>query len=130
MLLRNEFRRVASLRWTQFLDYQAWRLSVFAARARPTSTRSSGLRSPTKATDRWSLTLGANLFEEAREATFFGRLDRSDLVYLRGRYDFSLSDGPGPTTPPRAEGGATSRRGRSLSGQGRGRRGPPLRPSS
>jgi hypothetical protein len=89
MPARDEFRGVASVRWTQFLAYQSWKLSLFGTWS---PTDEDGFLQPEatwKATDRLSLSLGANIFEGESEVTFFGQLERSDNLFMLVRFDFS-----------------------------------------
>ena len=86
--IQDRFWGVVSVRLTQFLGYQSWRLSIFAVQS-PTADeyflQPEVLR---RMTDRVSITLGANVFGGKSEATFFGQLQRSDNVYAGLRFDF------------------------------------------
>ena len=84
----DEVRLVTTLRLTRWLDYQAWRLSLFVALS---PTDDDYLFQPEvsyKVTDSLGLTCGGNLFGGSRSTTFFGQLDRNDNVYLSLRFDF------------------------------------------
>ena len=89
MPVRDELRGVASVRWTQFLDYQTWKLSLFAAWSPTDEDAFIQPEATWKATDRLSLSLGANIFEGESAATFFGQLEKSDNLFMRVRFDFS-----------------------------------------
>jgi hypothetical protein len=86
--IQDRLWSVISMRFTQFLRYQTWKLSVFVAHS-PTANeyfvQPELLR---RFTDRLSVRLGANVFGGAGETTFFGRLRRSDNVYASVRFDF------------------------------------------
>lgn len=85
---QDRFRQVASLRLTKFLDYQAWRLSLFSAYSptdkdyflQPEITR--------KLADHFTVSLGANLFGGRQPWTFFGQFEKSDNLFFQARLDF------------------------------------------
>jgi hypothetical protein len=86
--VQDRFWGVVSVRFTQFLRYQSWKLSLFVVHS-PTANEyflQPELRR--RFTDRLSTTLGANLFGGTSETTFFGQLQKSDNVYLSFRFDF------------------------------------------
>lgn len=84
----DRFRGMVSTRLTQWLDYQMWMLSFFAAYS-PTD-RDYFLRPEAsyKVTDALSASVGANIFGGRHEWTFFGQFRRSDNVFVTLRFDF------------------------------------------
>jgi hypothetical protein len=85
---QDEFRGVGSIRLTQLLDYQTWRLSVFAAYSPTDADYFLQPEASYKLTDQLSVALGANIFGGQRHTTFFGQFERDDNVYARVRFDF------------------------------------------
>lgn len=84
----DRVRGVFSVRLTQFLGYQNWRLSAFVACS---PTDSDCLVQPEvshRLSDRLSAALGANIFTGRYETTFFGQMAKNDNVYLSVRFDF------------------------------------------
>ncbi|MEK7408381.1 MAG: DUF1302 family protein [Acidobacteriota bacterium] len=84
----DRFRGILSARLTQFLRYQSWRLSLFLAYS---PTGEDFFLQPEishRLTDRFSVAAGANIFAGRRETTFFGRMRKSDNVYISARADF------------------------------------------
>lgn len=86
--VQNRFWGVVSLRFTQFLRYQSWRLSVFAARSPTAKEYFLQPEIQRRINDRLSVTLGANVFGGKSETTFFGQFQKDDNVYLGLRFDF------------------------------------------
>jgi hypothetical protein len=84
---QDEFRGVGSIRLTQLLDYQTWRLSVFAAYSPTDADYFLQPEASYKLTDQLSVALGANIFAGQRPTTFFGQFERDDNVYARVRFD-------------------------------------------
>ncbi len=85
---RERVRGIFSVRLTQFLGYQNWRLSFFLAHS-PTD-RDYFLQPEVlhRLTDRVSVAVGANLFGGRRETTFFGQMQKDDNMYINFRFDF------------------------------------------
>lgn len=84
----DRFRGVASVRLTQWLRYQTWKLSLFAA-VSPTDV--DYFLQPEiayRVTDNLNIAVGANLFGGRNETTFFGQFEKDDNVYLNVRFDF------------------------------------------
>jgi len=84
----GRLRRVISLRLTQLLGYETWKLSLFVAFS---PTDEDGFVRPEvsfKVSDELGVTVGANVFGGASETTFFGRLRRSDNAFVAARFDF------------------------------------------
>ncbi len=85
---QDEFRYLLTLRATQLLKYQTWKLSFF------------GFYSPSdndfylipevqyKFSDRLWLSLGANLFGGEKNTTFFGQFNKNDNLSATLRYEF------------------------------------------
>lgn len=85
---QDRFRGVASIRLTRLLDYQTWRLGLFAAYSPTDDDTFLQPEIAYRVTDRLGVSLGANLFSGRNRATFFGQLDRSDNVFANVRFDF------------------------------------------
>lgn len=84
----GRLRRVTSLRFTQLLGYETWKLSLFVAYS---PTDEDGFVRPEvsfKVSDELGVTVGANVFGGASEKTSFGRLRRSDNAFVAARFDF------------------------------------------
>jgi len=88
MSRQDEFRGVGSIRLTQLLDYQTWRLSVFAAYSPTDADYFLQPEVSYKLTDQLSVALGANIFGGQYDTTFFGQFERDDNAFLRVRFDF------------------------------------------
>ena len=85
---RDRVRHLLTVRLTQFLNYQTWKLSL------------SSFYSPSDhdfllipeawhaITDRLSFTVGANVFGGENRRTFLGQLAANDNVYVALRFDF------------------------------------------
>lgn len=84
----DELRLVGSARLTQFLAYNTWRLSLFAAYSPTDEDGFAQAEISHKLTDELSVAAVANLFSSRSRETFFGQLDGNDNVSLVGRYDF------------------------------------------
>ena len=86
--VQDKTRHLLTVRLTQFLKYQTWKISFF------------GLYSPSDQdallipevwhafTDRLSATVGANIFAAQHQTTFLGQFRRNDNVYIVFRFDF------------------------------------------
>jgi len=85
---QDEFRGMGSIRLTQLLDYQTWRLSAFAAYSPTDEDYFLQPEVSYKLTDQLSAALGANIFGGQRDTTFFGQFERDDNAYVRVRFDF------------------------------------------
>ncbi len=86
--LQNRFRSVLSVRLTQFLGYQSWKLSVFLAYSPADNDYFTQPEVSHRLTDRLSVAMGANVFGGRRDTTFFGQMAKDDNVYLSARFDF------------------------------------------
>lgn len=85
---QDGFRGVFSIRLTQWLDYQTWKLSLFLAYSPTDEDYFLQPEVSYKVTDNLSVSGGANVFGGRKETTFFGQLDKSDNVFANMRYDF------------------------------------------
>ncbi len=85
---QDRFRAVVSTRLTRWLDYQAWRLSLFVAYSPTDKDYFLQPEVSYKVTDALSASLGANVFGGRRATTFFGQFDKSDNVFVSARFDF------------------------------------------
>ena len=85
---QDRVHHLLSVRLTQFLKYQTWKLSFFSFYS-PSDQDALLIPEVSHAfTDRLSLTVGANVFEGQRPTTFLGQFGRNDNVYLVLRFDF------------------------------------------
>jgi hypothetical protein len=86
--VQDKTRHLLTVRLTQFLKYQTWKVSFF------------GFYSPSDQdvllipevwhafTDRLSVAAGANIFAGQQQTTFLGQFDRNDNLYIVLRFDF------------------------------------------
>lgn len=86
--LQDQFRAVTSVRLTQWLRYQTWKLSLFAAVSPTDVDYFFQPEISYHVTDSLGLSVGANIFGGRNETTFFGQLEKNDNVFLNARYDF------------------------------------------
>jgi hypothetical protein len=84
----DRLRGVFSLRVTQYLSYQSWKLSAFLAYSPTDADYFLQPEISHRLTDKLSATLGANTFGGRRDTTFFGQMRQDDNVYLSTRFDF------------------------------------------
>ncbi len=84
---QDEFRGVGSMRFTQLLDYDTWRLSVFAAYSPTDEDYFLQPEVAYKVSDHLGVSFGANIFGGRRETTYFGQFENGDDAFLRVRYD-------------------------------------------
>ena len=86
--VQDQFREVISTRLTQFLGYQTWKLALFTAYS-PTD-KDSFLQPEIsyKLTDSLTIFGGGNVFGGEKEDTFFEQFDKSDNLFVGGRFDF------------------------------------------
>ena len=86
--VQDRTRHLLTLRLTQFLKYQTWKLSFFGFYS-PSDQDALLIPEVSHAfTDRLSLTVGANIFSGQRQTTFLGQFDRNDNLYVVLRFDF------------------------------------------
>lgn len=85
---KEKYRDIVTLRLTQFLEHQTWKLSLFAFYSPAENDYLLQPRVSHKISDNLSVALGANLFGGEERTTFFGQFDRNNNVYLSFRGDF------------------------------------------
>ncbi len=85
---QEKYRDIVTLRLTQFLAHQTWKLSLMAFYSPAENDYLLQPRVSHKISDNLSVALGANLFGGEERTTFFGQFDRNDNVYLSLRGDF------------------------------------------
>ena len=85
---KDRARQLVTLRLMQFLKYQTWKLNLFTYYS-PTDEDYFAIADVTKKiNDKFSVTVGANIFGGKEDTTFFGQFDRNDNIFLNVRYDF------------------------------------------
>ena len=86
--VQDRTRHLLTVRLTQFLKYQTWKLSFFGFYS-PSDQDALLIPEVWHAfTDRLSLTAGANIFTGQRQTTFLGQFRRNDNLYDVLRFDF------------------------------------------
>jgi len=85
---KERYRDIVTLRLTQFLKYQTWKLSLFAFYSPAENDYLLRPQVTYKVSDNLSVALGGNVFGGEKRTTFFGQFDQDDNVYLNLRYDF------------------------------------------
>ena len=81
-------RQLLTLRLTQLLKYQTWRLSLFSFWSPTDEDFYLIPEAACRVTDELTATVGANIFGGARNTTFLGQLDSNDNLYFTMRYEF------------------------------------------
>lgn len=84
----GKYRDTVTLRLTQFLKHQTWKLSLFAFYSPADNDYLLQPQVSYKVSDDLSASLGANLFGGESGTTFFGQFDQDDNAYINLRYDF------------------------------------------
>ena len=85
---QDKARHLLTVRLTQFLKYQTWKLS-FVGFYSPSDQDALLIPEVWHAfTDRLSVTVGANIFAAQHQTTFLGQFRRDDNVYIVFRFDF------------------------------------------
>ena len=85
---QDRLRQLLTLRLTQLLKYQTWRLSLFSFWS-PTDEDYYFLpEAAWRVTDELTATVGANVFGGAGGTTFLGQLDKNDNLTFAMRYEF------------------------------------------
>ena len=77
-----------TLRLTQFLKYQTWKLSLFSFWSPTDQDYYFIPEAAWRVTDELTAAVGANIFGGTSNATQFGQLDKNDNLYLTMRYEF------------------------------------------
>ena len=85
---QDRIRHLLTVRLTQFLKYQTWKLSLFTFYSLSDQDLLLIPEAWHAFTDRLSLAVGATVFGGQRPDTFFGQFDRNDNVYIVLRFDF------------------------------------------
>ena len=85
---QDRLRQLLTLRLTQLLKYQTWRLSLFSFWSPTDDDFYIIPEAAWRMTDELTATVGANVFAGARNTTAFGQLDKNDNLYLSARYEF------------------------------------------
>jgi hypothetical protein len=85
---RKKYRDIVTLRLTRFLLHQTWMLSLFSFYSPAEQDYLLQPQVNYRISDRFSTTLGANLFGGEKRTTFFGQFNGNDNLYLTLRYDF------------------------------------------
>lgn len=86
--VQDRLRGVVSVRLTQWLHYNSWKLALFAA-VSPTDV--DYFLQPEisyRVTDDLGIAIGGNIFGGRKGTTFFGQLANNDNVFFNVRYDF------------------------------------------
>ena len=86
--LKDRVRGILSVRLTQFLDYQSWKLSVFLAHSPTDNDYFVQPEVTRRLTDKLIIAGGANVFGGRGNTTFFGQMNKDDNLYLSVRFDF------------------------------------------
>jgi hypothetical protein len=85
---QDRVRHLLTVRLTQFLKYQTWKLSLFSFYS-PSDRDFLVIPEVWHAiTDRLSFTVGANVFGGESRTTFLGQLDANDNLFVALRFDF------------------------------------------
>ena len=87
-IVRDEFRHLLTLRVTKLLKQQTLELSLFTFYSPSDDDVYLRPRVSYDVTDRWRITVGANLFAGRKDYTEFGQLEGNNNVYTRVRYSF------------------------------------------
>ena len=86
--VQDKARHLLTVRLTQFLKYQTWKLSLLGFYS-PSDQDALLIPEVWHAfTDRLSVAAGANIFAGQHHTTFLGQFDRNDNLYVVLRFDF------------------------------------------
>ena len=85
---KEEYRDIVTLRLTQLLEHETWKLSLFAFYSPAENDYLLQPQVSYKVSDSLSVALGGNVFGGETRTTFFGQFDQDDNAYLAVRYDF------------------------------------------
>jgi hypothetical protein len=85
---QGRYRDTVTVRLTQLLKHQTWRLSLFAFVSPADADYLLIPEASYRLSDRLSATVGANVFGGERDTTFLGQFDRNDNAYAALRFDF------------------------------------------
>ncbi|MFQ5868295.1 MAG: hypothetical protein ACE5JC_00185 [Candidatus Zixiibacteriota bacterium] len=85
---QKEYRDVVTLRLEQLLKYQTWKLSLFTFYSPADNDYLIQPQASHKFSDKFSATMGANVFGGEKGTTFLGQFDKNDNIYISVRFDF------------------------------------------
>jgi len=85
---RDHFRQLLTFRITKLFWLQTLEASLFTFYSPTDSDAYLRPRLSWQASDRWKLTVGANVFFGRHDWTEFGQLEGNDNFYIRLRYSF------------------------------------------
>ena len=85
---QDRLQEVLSVRLTQLLAYQTWKLSLFAAYGVTDDDYFIQPEVSWRVTDRLGLSIGSNVFGGGSSATAFGQFEKNDNVFVNTRFDF------------------------------------------
>ncbi len=85
---KEKYRDIVTLRLTQFLKHQTWKLSLFAFFSPAENDYLLQPQVSYKVSDSLSAAIGGNVFGGEKRTTFFGQFDQNDNAYINLRYDF------------------------------------------
>ncbi len=86
--VKEKYRDIVTVRLTQFLQHETWKLSLFAFYSPAENDYLLQPQASYKVSDNLSVAFGGNLFGGEKRTTFFGQFDQNDNVYMNLRYDF------------------------------------------
>ena len=84
----RQYRDVLTLRLEQFFMHQSLNLGLFSFYSPADNDYLIQPKAAYKFSDKFSATLGANIFGGQESTTFLGQFDKNDNIYLSGRFDF------------------------------------------
>jgi len=84
----KKYRDLVTVRLTQLLAHETWKLSLFAFYGPAENDYLLRPKVTYKVSDHLSAALGANLFGGEKRTTLFGQFDQDDNAYINLRYDF------------------------------------------
>lgn len=85
---QDKVRETATLRLTQFLDYQTWQISLFGFYGISEKDYFIIPEVKYKVNDHLWVALGGNILGGKNNMTFFGQFDGNDNIYLSTRFGF------------------------------------------
>lgn len=77
-----------TLRATQLLKYQTWKLSLSAFYSPTDNDYYAIPEAQYKFTNKLAITVGENIFGRESQTTFFGQYEKNDNLYSFLRYEF------------------------------------------
>ncbi|MEW6089240.1 MAG: DUF1302 family protein [bacterium] len=81
-------KQILTLRLTQFLKYESWKLSLFTFYGIDEKDSMLIPEAMYKFSDELALTIGGNIIDGDKEWTTFGQFKENDNVYMRMKYDY------------------------------------------